>query len=234
MGDGIVELKMDLTLIALGVLILLTVVSLLIREKSEFLKWILFCLIALTIVFNTSYLIWSTLLVNQQSVTKGPVHWHADFEIWNCGEKVDIIDPKGLENKVGTSVFHEHNDNRIHIEGPVSSYHQISLGGFFKTIGGELTASSLKIPTHDGVIQMSMGNTCNGRAVKLQVFVYKVMGNKFYQEKLEDPQSYVISPHSQVPPGDCLIIEFDKVKEKTDRLCNFYRVAKEKGELDGD
>ncbi|MDP2735525.1 MAG: hypothetical protein Q8P12_04925, partial [bacterium] len=54
---------------------------------------------------------------------------------------------------------------------------------------------------------------------------------EFYQEKLADPEEYVISPYGTIPPGDCLIIEFGKERERTDRLCTFYQVAEQEGEL---
>lgn len=219
---------MQVTFIALGVLAILTILSLLIREKSEFLKWILFSSITLTVIFNSSYLVWSTLLINQESKTKGPVHWHGDFEIWNCGQKVDIIDPKGLENKVGTPIFHEHGDNRIHVEGPVLDYQEISLRQFFKVVGGSMSNQILVVPTNNGQVAMEKGLGCNG---ELQVFVFKTEGNTFHQQKLDDSTSYVLSPYSKVPPGDCIIIEFDKVKKKTDKLCNLYQIAKDKGEI---
>lgn len=221
---------MQETLTALGVLAVLTILSLL-NKGSEVLKYILFGLICSVVVFNTTYLIFSTILTNQQSVTKGPVHYHADFEIWSCGQKVDLVDPHGLENKVGTPIFHEHNDNRIHVEGSVIDYQEINLGGFFRTIGGEMNNESLTIPTNDGVVTLENGMMCKGVLGELQVFVYKTKGDSFYQEKLDNPDQYVLSPHSKVPPGDCIIIEFDRPKDQTDKLCNFYQVAKEKGEI---
>lgn len=196
----------------------------------EYVKATLFGFIVVVVLSITGYLIWSTVFINVKSVTGGPVHYHADFEIWNCGQKIDLIDPHGLENKVGTPLFHEHNDNRIHIEGPVLDYKEISLGGFFKTVGGELTDSYLRIPTHEDMIEMSSG-ICKGQPAELQVFVYKTQGKTFYQEKLTDPVSYVPSPYSNIPPGDCIIIEFDTPKDRTDKICTFYEVAIQKGEL---
>ena len=200
-------------------------------EKREILKYFLFLTIVLLVLGITAYLVWSTISTNQTSVTGGPVHWHADFEIWNCGNKVDLIDPKGLSNKIGTPILHEHNDNRIHVEGPVIEYKDISLGEFFKVIGGRMTASSLVAPTNNGVVSLESGVICNGLPGELQVFVYQTSGSNFHQKKLADPASHILSPHPQVPPGDCIIIELDKPKEKTNKLCNFYQVSVEKGEL---
>ena len=199
-------------LILLGILTFLSILN-----KNEKIKYLLFGLLVVIILANTIYLSGSTIYLNQISLTKGPVHYHADFEIWNCGKKVDIADPKGLSNKVGTEVVHEHNDDRIHIEGVILDKHQASLGHFFDVVGGPSLESEMR---------------CLGEFVKPQVFVYKTDGSSFSQQKLvSNPQDYVISPYGQVPPGDCIIIEFGPQKEKTDKLCNFYKVAVEKGEL---
>lgn len=231
---------MDFLLPSLGILTLLTIFSVVIKEKSEFLKYILFGAMTLIIVAYTGNLIWSTVSVNMASVTKGPVHYHADFQIWNCGEMVDLIDPKGWDNKIGTPLLHEHNDGRIHVEGPVLDYQEISLGNFFKVVGGELIGNSLMVPTNNGPVKMESGGVCDNQPGQLQVFVYKTSlrsddleteGNTFTQQKLVDPQSFVLSPHSQIPPGDCIIIEFNTLKEKTDKICNFYKVKIDKGEL---
>lgn len=179
-------------------------------------KYFLFSAIVTLVLSITAYLIWSTITTNIKSVTGGPIHWHADFEIWNCGSKLDLVDPKGLDNKVGTPLLHEHNDERIHVEGPVMNYQDISLGKFFEVVGGSMIASGME---------------CNGKVGEVQVFVYKTEGKTFYQQKLGDPASYVLSPYSTIPPGDCIIIELDKPKTRTDKLCNFYQIAKEKGEL---
>ena len=197
----------------------------------EYVKAAIFGLIVIVVLGITSYLVWSTVSKNIKSVTRGPVHYHADFEIYNCGQKLDLIDPHGLENKAGTPLFHEHNDNRIHVEGPVLDLQDISLGKFFEVIGGKLNSGSLIFPTNDGEVAMENGAICNGVPGSLQVFVFKTQGNTFYQNKLTDPANYVLSSHSKVPPGDCIIIEFDRPKDKTDKLCTSYQVAKEKGEL---
>lgn len=201
------------------------------KEKSEVLSHLLFFTIVIPVIFTTFFLIAATLDINHKSVTKGPVHYHADFEIYNCGEKLDLINPTGWSNKIGTNTFHEHNDDRIHVEGPVMDYSEISLGSFFKVIGGEMAASKLVIPTTSGNVQMEDGAICNGEMGKVQVFVYKVRNNYIYQEKLSDPYNYILSPHSAVPPGDCLIIEFDKEKNRTDKICTQYEVKLQKGEL---
>ena len=219
------------SLLAGGVVLILTILSVLLREKSTWLKYILFGGFIIVILANTIYLSASTIYLNQQSTTGGPVHYHADFEIWNCGQKVEIKDPEGLSNKVGTEVVHEHNDDRIHIEGVILDKHDASLGHFFESIGGKLHKDHMSIPAENGLLELETGQICNGERGILQVFVYKTDGRNFSQRKVNDPQNYIISPHSQVPPGDCVIIEFDKEKERTEKVCNFYKIAIQKGEL---
>lgn len=220
------------SLIASGILIVLTIISVILRQKSEALKYILFTGMVLVIILNTIYLAGSTIYLNQQSETGGPVHYHADFEIYNCGEKIDLKDPKGLSNKVGTEVVHEHNDNRIHIEGVILEKHDASLGHFFEQIGGQLHQDHMAIPSENGLLEVENGQVCPGGPGSLQVFVYQTEDASFSQQKLgSNPQDYVISPYSQVPPGDCIIVEFSPVKDTTDKLCTFYKVAVEKGEL---
>ena len=222
---------MEFLLPALGILAFLTVISLIIKEKSETLKYVLFGGMLTVIVGYTAYLAWSTISVNTRSITKGPVHWHADFQIWDCGQRVDLINPTGLDNKIGTSLLHEHNDERIHVEGPVLDYKDITLGNFFKVIGGNMEDGSLSVPTNNGLLTMVSGSECNGQMAEVQVFVYNTKGNTFRQQKLINPWDYVLSPHSSIPPGDCIIVERDKSKEKTDKICTFYEIAKKKGEI---
>lgn len=228
------------SLLAGGLVLIITIFSILFKEKSEWLKYLLFGGFIVIILANTIYLSASTIYLNQKSTTGGPVHWHADFEIWNCGQKVEVKDPQGLSNKVGTEVVHEHNDDRIHIEGVILEKHQASLGHFFESIGGQLHKDHMAIPTENGILELENGQICNGENGILQVFVYKTSlpsddgkteGNSFSQQKLHDLQNYIISPYSQVPPGDCIIIELDKEKDRTDRICSFYKLAIQKGEI---
>lgn len=219
------------SLIAGGILLAVAVLALLFKNASEKIKYLLFGTAVIVAILNTVYLAGSTIYLNQTSQTGGPVHWHADFEIYNCGQKVEIKDPEGFSNKVGTEVVHEHNDNRIHIEGVILDQHDASLGHFFEQIGGQLHQDHMSIPTEEGLVELENGQMCNGVAASLQAFVYHTEDHIFSQQKLTDPENYIISPFGQIPPGDCIIIEFGVEKDKTDKLCTFYQVAKEKGEL---
>lgn len=227
-SDFIVNNTLNVVIIAVALILVLTTLSVGVRNLTKKLKLILFALITLVTLSTTLFLAGSTIYLNLASVSKGPVHYHADIQIYKCGEELDLKDPEGFSNKVGTSTVHEHNDKRIHIEGVLLDEKDASLGNYFTSIGGDLHQSSLNLPTHEGIINLKNGDKCpDGQAGTLQVFVYKTTGEKYFQSKISTPQDYVISPNGNVPPGDCVIVEFDREKEQTERICQSYQVAKE-------
>lgn len=209
------------------------------KDKTDKLKWLFFLAIIIPIVLTTAYMASSTIYLNLISETKGPVHWHADYEIWNCGEKIELIEPEGLSNRIGTPVFHEHGDSRMHVEGVVVDTAEVDLHNFFEVIGGSLTNDYLSVLTDERIIEISNGNLCNGNSGKLQVFLYKIKNPedtknwKFEQQKLNNFEDYILSPYSRIPPGDCIIIEFGEEKERTDHICETYKVAEQRGDLIG-
>lgn len=231
LGEVIRGNSLKFSLAALVIILVLSLVALFFKNPSEKIKYLLFGLIVTAVLANTLYLVGSTIYLNQVSATKGPVHWHADYEVWQCDKELELEDPKGLSNKVGSETVHEHNDKRMHFEGVMEDLRHGSLGHFFKEVGGSLDSEHFSMPTHEGMTTLESSQTCQDQQAKLQVFVYKTNGKTFSQQKLDKPQDYIISPHSQVPPGDCVIIELDQEKEKTDKICNFYQVAVKKGEL---
>ena len=195
-------------------------------------KLILFLLIIIPVILATIYLVGATIYLNSISHTQGPVHWHADYEIYACGNKITMKEPTGLSNKVGSEVFHQHGDNRIHVEGVVVDVADVDLHEFFEATLGELEHDKLVVPTNEYVAEYKNGDKCNGDEGVLQVFLYKTIDGKAVQEKLIDFEDYVLSPYANIPPGDCLIIEFDKEKETTNKLCETYRIAINKGALE--
>lgn len=221
--------------IATALLILLTAVSLKIKHKSAAVKKLLFLAIVSTTVTCTLFLAASTIYLNSVSSSKGPVHHHADFEIWECGKEHEIEEPKGLSNKVGTEAVHIHNDKRIHIEGVIVKPENAALGNFFESIGGKLTRDSISFPGHEDLETFQTGDSCpNVETAQVQVFVYKVKGNYYTQSKIKNPQNYIISAENNVPPGDCVIIELDQEKPRTDKLCRSFEVAIQTGKLKGE
>ena len=163
-------------------------------------KKIVYFLVIVVASLVTLYLVLTTLHLNIISATKGPVHWHADYELLICGKEYMLPEPKGLTNKQGTDLMHSHDDNRIHVEGVLLDKKQASLGAFFYAVGGSITDDGMKIPTEEGSIEIHEGDECNEQPAKLYVFVNGNLINK--------PSQYVISPYERVPPGDRIKIVF--------------------------
>src|SRR3989338_8914850 len=110
------------------------------KKMNDAAKKIMYILVVAVISIVTLYLVLTTLHLNVTSITKGPVHWHADFEIWVCGREIKLSEPKGLSNKQGVDLMHAHNDNRIHIEGVLLDMKQAGLGAFFHAVGGSISS----------------------------------------------------------------------------------------------
>ena len=230
--DSIVrDRSINFTVAASIFLLVLVVIAALIKKQGEALKVTLFVLMIGTISLTTLYLAGATIYKNQRSITGGPVHWHADFEIWNCGQKVNLKDPTGWSNKIGTPVFHEHNDDRIHVEGVVLHQPDVNLGNFFNVIGGKLDSQTMTAPLNEGDLTVNNGEMCNGQPAMVQAFVYKSEGSNFSQQRITNPEDYLLSGESGIPPGDCIIIEFDAPKDKTDKLCQSYKVQEQLGKI---
>ncbi len=224
-----------ITGLASALLLGLSALALLLKHPKADTKKLLFGSIAAVTILPTFFLAGSTIYLNSISSSKGPVHWHADIEIWACGREVELRDPKGISNKIGTSTLHEHNDKRIHLEGVVLKPEDASLGKFFRVIDGKLTNDTVSVPVNDGTMLISSGISCgDGQDRQLQVFVYKTEGEYYTQTKLEDPAAYIMSPQSNIPPGDCIIVELDTEKPRTDKLCQSYKVAEKIGKLKGE
>jgi len=170
------------------------------KTMNEAVKKGVYLLLLVVVSLVTIYLVMTTLHLNIISVTKGPVHWHADFEIWVCGKEIKLAEPKGLSNKQGVDLLHAHNDNRIHVEGVILNPEQASLGAFFYALGGSLSNDGLKVPGDSGLISVHDGDKCNEKPAKLYVFV---------NGKLADaPSKHVIAPEEKVPPRERIKIVF--------------------------
>jgi hypothetical protein len=200
------------------------------------LKKFLFAGIVIPTLLTSFYLAGSTIYLNIVSSSGGPVHWHADFQIWDCGKEVELEDPTGfLSNKVGTATLHEHNDQRIHLEGVVVKEAEASLGHFFDVVGGKISANEIQVPTNNGLIIRRNGDGCgDGKSGILQVYLFRTSGDTYTQEKVANPEKIILSPHGAVPPGDCIIMQFKStVEDKTDKICQQYRIKEQLGELHG-
>lgn len=201
-GYFILALSLFITLIPKG------------KELAHTYKKVFFLLFVIPIVIVSLYLAGYTVYENIVSDTQGPVHWHADYEVWLCGEKVDLVDPTGLKNKIGTPLFHEHNDDRIHIEGTVMNIEDIDLGSYFQVIGGELTDTSIAYEIEDvGPVRYENGDTCpDGNVGEVAVYVNG--------QRRMNPAEYIIAKEIFVPDGDCIIFEFGaNLGETTEHIC---------------
>jgi len=213
-ADPIDYLPIDPFFIALyvfAIIIVLAVISIVFQNRmSEPVKKIFFIVIAVSVIAVTLYAAGSTVYLNVISESGGPIHWHADFEIWECNEQIiNLISPEGLSNRIGSSVFHHHNDFRIHVEGLVINKEDVSLGNFFNTIGGEFDGTTLSLVLADGSTKtISNGDTCSdGNPGKWRLY-RKNSTTEQFEENIE-LEKYIIQPHFVVPPGDFLLLVFD-------------------------
>ncbi|MEK6903874.1 MAG: hypothetical protein AABW64_04480 [Nanoarchaeota archaeon] len=171
----------------------------------------LFLLMIIPIIATSLYLGTHTIYENINSVTKGPVHWHADYELYVCGKHFELVDPEGLRNKIGSPTFHEHNDDRIHIEGTVDRLEDFTLGAYFRTVGGRLTDEGIIFPAQQGTIAYKNGQLCPDE--------YRGTLNVYVNGKrIADHENYLIYPDAYVPPGDCIIITFDAGNQDTTNI----------------
>ncbi len=206
--------------LAATIAIIASLVSLLMGKRLTHKERVLmFSIISIPIIFATLYLGAYTVNQNFESVTGGPVHWHADYQVWVCDERLDLINPRFPSNKVGTPLLHEHNDDRIHLEGTLMRLEDTSLGTYFHVIGGRLTATSISFPTNEqGIVTRVNNDLCDGQPSTLKVFVNG--------QRIINPAEYIMYPHESVPPGDCIIFEFSPGDaQTTNRMCESWRAS---------
>jgi hypothetical protein len=258
------NLALTVTTVGAILVVVLLLLAIVIQKRVPKLKLPLFVAIVVVVLGTTVTIGGGTIYLNLNSATGGPVHWHADVEVWACGNELEFRDPTGLSNKIGTATYHEHNDKRIHLEGvPTSLPYDYSMGKFMNVIGGELTNDTLTVPlnnskyfensheeqdgdgpgapnaaeldnfirtTNDGKIAtFTNGEACNGEPSQVQMFAYHYNeGDKTYkQTKITDLANFSPAQEANVLPGDCVIMEFSPLKERTDKLCKQYGVHDE-------
>jgi hypothetical protein len=77
------------------------------------------------------------------------------------------------------------------------------------------------------ILSLENGNGCSDQGyAEVQAFLYTFnkQDDTYTQAKLDNPASYTMRDESTVPPGDCLIVEYDIVKATTDKLCQQFGV----------
>ena len=84
-------------------------------------------------------------------------------------------------------------------------------------VGGMLEHDQISYPTASGMVDYHNGDSCpDGTQGTLKVYVNG--------EKIEEPESYVIAPEENVPPGDCIILIFDSSNaDRTDKICESWQ-----------
>lgn len=199
-----------------SILVFFSVLFIFKKEFSEKEKKIYFTLMVAPVILSTLFLAGSTIYENITSITKGPVHWHADYQVWVCGERLDLVNPKFPRNKIGTPLFHEHDDDRIHIEGTVMQLEDVNLENYFRVIGGKLEQGYMAYPTTEGMVEVKDNDLCpDGTSGTLRVYIN---GQRF-----ENYQEHILYPHAYVPPGDCIILVFDNSSEMN-YICESWQV----------
>lgn len=153
-------------------------------------------------------------------------HEHNDKRIHLEGVVIDKSHDASLEKFMSvtggsvtrSSIIIPTNDNIIEddIDGDTSSGDPNALTGFKKRDGeGRMT------------LQLRNGDSCGTyNDTELQAFLlhYNKGEDTYYQTKLDNPSRYTMRDEPNVPPGDCLIVEFDTSKTRTDKLCQQYGV----------
>lgn len=163
--------------------------------------------------------------LSQTSWSNGEIHWHADYEVLvenNEGnlERLNLIDPSNfcketphessymcsLSDRTGTTKYHEHNDNRIHLEGVFKERSDATLSAYFDTFGGKLTSSGLVYPTNEGSVEISESSGDNRT---LKIIVNSGVGGERGWNIINNPSEYVISPYKRGPTLDDIFIVYD-------------------------
>ncbi len=152
-----------------------------------------------------------TLLYEAHNAWKGEdAHWHADFKVIVDGEEHELLSSDRfcgndhlcrMANHTGTSKLHAHDDQRVHIHGPIFEQEDATLAAFFDAFGGTLSADELRYPTNDGWI-----NRTDTDEKSVKVLVNHGSWNNRSWTLLDTPGDYIISPYAKGPIDKLFII----------------------------
>ncbi|MFB6208814.1 MAG: hypothetical protein ABEJ56_01600 [Candidatus Nanohaloarchaea archaeon] len=245
-------------LLLLGLLATLTLTSLAFyREDSLTLhdKDILMNGFLIAVLVPSFYTAGAFMHESATSWSGGEIHYHADYEVIveRNGElqTLDLIDPGkfcgdsymcNLNDRTGITKYHEHNDNRIHLEGIFEKREDATLAAYFETFGGKLTNSKLVYPTNNGTVKVSEKDE-----KQLKVIVRKgtggnrhwcIIGNnvpegnicrdQYTGELANSPSEYVVSPHKKGPSLDDIFVIYDS-SSKLEALQDLQKDGKYRG-----
>lgn len=178
---------------------------------------------------------------SQTSWSGGEVHYHADFEFFvNNGNdeivRLNLVDPQefceetehessymcSINDRTGSTEYHEHNDQRIHLEGVFKTKEDASLAAFFETFNGELSNQRLVVPTTEGVktyeetadmnltiaVNRGVGGSRDWCLIGEDVAEENLCSTS-YGWKASSPAEYVVSPYQSGPNLDDIYIIYD-------------------------
>jgi len=127
--------------------------------KSKTIKYTIIGVIVILAVFGMYKAINN--IRSFQPYYEGFFHWHANFDVYVCGEKQEIRCPGGM---CGIMLTHHHNDDIIHTEGNlIAKKEDVSLGKFFDRIGIPFTETQL--------MDKKNGDMCNENSGKVKLIV---------------------------------------------------------------
>jgi hypothetical protein len=175
---------------------------------------------------------------SQTTWSNGEIHWHADFEVLvendqGAIEELDLVDPAKfcedtshessymckINDRTGSTEYHEHNDDRIHLEGSFKTRRDASLAAFFEQFKGELTSRKMVFPTNDETVEVRSNDEKT-----LKILVQKGVGGSRHwcavgsdvpEQELcrshgvdaTSTERYIISPYTQNPSGSSPILD---------------------------
>ncbi|MFB6144171.1 MAG: hypothetical protein ABEJ98_02560 [Candidatus Nanohaloarchaea archaeon] len=245
------------TLIGLGVLSCITLAAISFYREDDLTmhdKNLLMNAFLIAVLVPSFYTAGAFIHESQTSWSGGEIHWHADYEVFvqQRGElqRLDLIDPSNycngymcsVNDRTGITKYHEHNDNRIHLEGVFREREDATLSAYFETFNGELSNTRLVYPTNNGVV--SVKENANR---SLKILVRKGVANQRHwcaiggEVPVEDrcqsadngeiassPSEYVISPYKRGATLDDIFIVYDS-KTTEEALADVRKDGKYRG-----
>lgn len=158
--------------------------------KSKAIKYAIIGVIVLLAVFGMYKVVNN--IKSFQPYYEGFFHWHANFDVYMCGEKQEIRCPGSM---CGIMLTHHHNDNLIHTEGSlIAKKEDVSLGKFFDRIGITFTETQL--------MDKKNGDLCNGNPGKAKLVVNGKENNEL--------RDYV--------PSRCDAQDASEIKQRCDKI----------------
>ncbi len=129
-------------------------------------------------------------IFQEESYSRGQVHWHANLKITVCGKEVPLPKPTAGGNIVhgeafvGIPFMHLHHEPKIHIEGTVKEAEDITLGKFMGVIGMKFTDTEL--------LDKKNGDLCGEKEGKVKLMVDGRESLELEKRVIKDGERYEI------------------------------------------